>query len=300
MLHRAVLLLALLVSVSAGADSFRFVILGDRTGEAQAGVWEQVWRETAAEHPAFVITVGDTIQGGDDATAESEWTAVKKGLKPYQRIPLYLTPGNHDIWSEASEKLFRKHAAHPTHYSFDYGQAHFTILDNSRTEAFSPGELAFLEQDLQAHAAQPLKFVFSHRPSWIVRAALQSPDFPLHQLARKYGVQYVVAGHIHQLLRISLEGVTYLSMPSAGGHLRSSGKYDDGWFFAHTLVEVRGVEAKFQIKELKPPHGQGRVTGLMDWGMLGLARRGGLLVRRDAGEEAIGGRGAIDQRSLVP
>ena len=300
MLRRAAILLVLLVSVSAGADSFRFVILGDRTGEAQAGVWEQVWRETAAEHPAFVITVGDTIQGGNDATAESEWSAIEKGLRPYRRIPLYLTPGNHDIWSEVSEKLFRKHAAHPTHYSFDYGKAHFTILDNSRTEDLQPAELAFLEQDLQAHASQPLKFVFSHRPSWIVRAALQSPDFPLHQLARKYGVQYVIAGHIHQLVRIGLQGVTYLSMPSAGGHLRASRKYEDGWFFAHMLVEVRGAGAEFQIKELQPPHGQGRVTGLADWGMLGLARRGGLQVRRNAGQEAVRRHGAVDQRSLVP
>ena len=28
-------------------DSFRFVILGDRTGESQRGVYEQVWKEVA-------------------------------------------------------------------------------------------------------------------------------------------------------------------------------------------------------------------------------------------------------------
>jgi hypothetical protein len=32
--------------------------------------------------------------------------------------------------------------------------------------------------------------------------ALQNPNFALHQLARRYGVQYVVAGHIHQTLRL--------------------------------------------------------------------------------------------------
>jgi Icc protein len=294
------LLLVLLASIAACADSFRFVILGDRTGETQAGVWEQVWREAAAERPAFVITVGDTIQGGQDATAEAEWQAVERMLKPYARIPLYLTPGNHDIWSEASERLFRKHAKRPLHYGFDYGKAHFTILDNSRADEFSPEEMAFLEQDLKAHAAQPLKFVFSHRPSWVVRAALQSPNFPLHQLARKYGVQYVIAGHIHQLVRISLQGVTYLSMPSSGAHTRASGKYEDGWFFAHTLVEVTGDSAEFHIKELKPPRGLGRVTSLADWGMLGLSRRGGLPIRRDPRQEAVRSHGAVDERSLVP
>jgi hypothetical protein len=53
------------------SDSFRFAILGDRTGEAQPGVYEQVWKEVAAENPAFVLSVGDTIQGMNDRSAEA-------------------------------------------------------------------------------------------------------------------------------------------------------------------------------------------------------------------------------------
>src|SRR5690242_7902200 len=112
----------------AGFAQFPFVILGDRTGEAVPGVYEQVWREAAAENPAFVVSVGDTIQGLNDATAEREWRI----LNSYKQFPLYLAPGNHDIWSAESERLFRKYASHAPHYSFDYHQAHFTILDNSR------------------------------------------------------------------------------------------------------------------------------------------------------------------------
>ncbi len=253
--------------------SFRFVILGDRTGEATPGVYERAWQAAAAGHPAFVVSVGDTIEGLNDATAPAQWLQVEQILKPYRLFPFYFTPGNHDIWSTASERLFRKYAAHPPHYSFDYGQAHFTVLDNSRTEEFSADELAFLEQDLKAHAAQPVKFIFSHRPSWLVGAALQNPNFALHQLARQYGVQYVIAGHLHQMLRLDLQGLTYISMPSSGGHLRASRKYQDGWFFGYALVEVHGTGINFQIEELKPPHGQGRVTQPADWGMLGLVEK---------------------------
>src|ERR1022692_3866874 len=85
---------------SAAPAAFHFVLLGDRTGEAQTGIWEQVWKQAAAEKPAFVLGVGDTIQGGDDATAESEWREAKRTLAPYAGIPLYLAPGNHDIRSE--------------------------------------------------------------------------------------------------------------------------------------------------------------------------------------------------------
>ena len=93
----------------------------------------------------------------------------------------------------------------------------------------------------------------------------QNPNFRLHQLAKKYGVQYVIAGHVHQMLDIDLEGVKYLSMASAGGHLRGTEQYRDGWFFGYALVGVRGLTVYLQIKELKPPLGQGRVTGLKDW-----------------------------------
>ena len=72
------------------------------------------------------------------------------------------------------------------------------------------------------------------------------------------------------MLRFDLEGVTYLSMPSSGGKLRASEKYEDGWFFGRALVMVRGIDIDFQIRELKQPYGRGRVTKPADWGVLGL------------------------------
>lgn len=252
-------------------DSFRFVILGDRTGEAEPGVYERVWQEAATENPAFVLSVGDSIQGLNDATAEAEWRQFEQILTPYRRFPLFLAPGNHDIWSARSATLFQKHAAHlaqpphPAHYGFDYSQTHFTILDNSRSDSLLPEELQFLQTDLEAHKDQPVKFIVSHRPSWLVDAMFQNPRSRLHQLAKQYGIQYVIAGHLHQMLDIDLEGVTYLSMASAGGHLRGTMQYRDGWFFGYALVGVRGQAVDFHIKELKPPQGQGRVTELKDW-----------------------------------
>ena len=269
-------LLAVIVRLTAALspDSFLFIIIGDRTGEAQPGVYEQVWQEAVAERPAFVVSVGDTIEGLNDATAETQWSIVEQILAPYRRYPLYLAPGNHDIWSERSGSLFRKYARHEPHYSFDYEQAHFTILDNSRSDEFSAGELTFLERDLQAHVAQPVKFIVSHRPSWLMHAVLADRNFAVHRLAKKYGAQYVIAGHVHQMLHVDLDGVTYVSMASSGGHLRASRKYEDGWFFGYTLVEVRGKAVRFHVKELKPPHGGGRVTRLEDWGVAGVVNKG--------------------------
>lgn len=251
-------------------ESFRFVILGDRTGEHVPGVWEQVWRETAAEHPDFVMTVGDTIEGGDDLTVDAQWREMMQMLTPYRKYRILFTPGNHDVWSLASAQAFEKYTHHPLHYSFDYRQLHFTILDNSRSDEMAAEELAFLRNDLAAHSKQPIKFVFSHRPSWILHAVLGNPNFPLQQIASQYGVQYIIAGHIHQMLHFELPGTTYLSMASSGGHLRLDKAYEKGWFFQHTLVTVRFPSTVFEIKETGPPFGQSRITHPNDWGPAGL------------------------------
>lgn len=261
----------LLFNSAHSAGEFRFVILGDRTGGAQPGIYEEAWRQADAENPDFVITVGDTIQGGNDSAVDREWTTALQSLPANPPYRIFFVPGNHDVWSARSAQAFERYTQHPLHYSFDYQQAHFTVLDNSRGDAFSAEELAFLESDLKAHQSQPLKFIFSHRPSWILQTVLANPNFPLHRLAKRYGVQYVVAGHIHQMLCFDLDGVTYVSMASSGGHLRASKQYDQGWFFQHTLVSVRGTEVKFRIKELGPPLGQARVSTLSDWGPAGLA-----------------------------
>jgi len=268
----AVLTLLLWAASAQPPDAFRFAIIGDRTGEAQPGVYERVWHDAAAENPAFVVGVGDTIEGLNDETADAEWQQVEKTLASWSRFPLYLAPGNHDIWSTRSEKLFQNYSGHPPHYSFDYAQAHFTVLDNSRSDQLSAAELTFLEEDLKEHNSQPLKFIVSHRPSWLLKAVLGDPNFRLHQIAKKYGARYIVAGHAHEMLHAELEGVDYISMASAGGHLRASGKYEDGWFFGYAVVDVKAKGAAIHIHELGAPYGQGRVTTLSDWGKAGLLK----------------------------
>jgi predicted phosphodiesterase len=272
-------LVLLLIVVGGGfsafntAANFDFAILGDHTGEAVEGVWEEAWREMNLDRPAFVVTVGDTIQGGNDSTVETEWEEAEAVLAPYRRYKIFFTPGNHDVWSAASARAYVEHSKHPLHYGFDFQQAHFTVLDDSESDQISAEELAFLEKDLAAHEKQPVKFIFSHRPAWILQVVLGNPAFPLHQLALRYGVKYVIAGHIHQMLHFELDGVTYLSIASSGGHLRESKSYERGWFFQHTLAKVHGNTVNFEIKELTAPYGKGRITAPNDWGAAGLIRR---------------------------
>ncbi len=118
------------------------MILGDRTGEAEPGIYEQIWADAAGTKPAFVLTTGDTIQGLNDTTAEAEWTAAVKIFAPYRRYALHILRREITISGpRLRRRFFRRYSGHPPHYSFDYGPAHFTILDNSRSDQLSAEEL---------------------------------------------------------------------------------------------------------------------------------------------------------------
>jgi predicted phosphodiesterase len=229
---------------SFAAPPFDFAILGDRTGNAVPGVYERISREIAGQHPAFIINVGDTIEGLDDSTAAAQWDAIRPAWKYFGDTPFYLVPGNHDIWSPASEALWRDRTGHPPQYSFDFRGSHITVLDNSRTEALAPDQLAFLESDLAAHASARPKFVFFHRPFWLLPVKFQNGNFPLHRLARQYNVGFVVSGHAHEFDRSEYQGVQYVMVGSSGGSLThgkspaASDSNRNGLYFGYAWVHI--------------------------------------------------------------
>lgn len=263
------LFLATLAGRETPANDFHFSILGDRTGNAAPEVYGRIWREIDLLGPAFVINVGDTIQGGSDERAEADWEKVRPTLERYRQYPLYLIPGNHDIWSERSRKLFEKYAGRRAPYSFDYQNAHFTVLDNSQTTALSDEQLALLELDLRRHRDRRPKFVFMHKPYWLVALRMGSGDFSLHEIARRHGVDYVVAGHTHNFARLARDGVTYVVVGSSGAslarYMADPANFARGFFYHHVWVHVKGDQVRLTVKELSGAGGQGRMFRAEDW-----------------------------------
>jgi predicted phosphodiesterase len=257
----AFILLAVLVACGALARDFRFAIVGDRTGEANAAVYQQIWSEIGRLRPAFAINVGDTIQGGDDERAEAQWREAARAWTPFA-VPRYFTPGNHDIWNDASRRVYERATGRPPFYSFDFEGAHFTVLDNSAGTELSAEQMDFLERDLAAHRASAPKFVFFHKPFWLVFLKLGSGEFPLHRLAQKYGVDAIVSGHGHQLVALERDGVRYLEVGSSGAHMArgASGEegFAEGWFYHHVEVDVKKGQPSMTAREVAPPYGSGR------------------------------------------
>jgi predicted phosphodiesterase len=239
-------------------NDFRFSILGDRTGDAEPQVYERVWREMQQFSPSFVVNVGDTIQGGNDATADAEWHALHSIWDKYKH-PQYFTPGNHDIWSAASRKIFEKLTGHRAFYGFNYQNTHFTVLDNSQTENLSEEQMKYLADDLAANKDRDPKFVLFHKPFWLLPVMFKSSEFPFHQLIKKYGVRYVISGHGHQYKRLEQDGIVYIEAGSSGGKLKGTG-FNAGWFFGQIFTRVKGSNVEMTVKEIDPPLGQGHVV----------------------------------------
>lgn len=245
-------------------NDFRFSIIGDRTGDPVPGVYEAVWRDIAALHPDFVIAAGDTIQGGNDATAESEWKKVRTVWERFHR-PFYLTSGNHDIWSPASRTIYQQQTGHAASYGFNYQNAHFTVLDNSETENLSAEQMAFLERDLAANRDRDPKFVLFHKPFWLLPVRFHSSEFQFHRLLKNYGAGYVISGHGHQFVRLTQDGVLYLEAASAGGKLKGQG-FAKCWFFGQIFTEVKAGKVEMTVKEIDRPLGEGHKFNAEQWG----------------------------------
>ncbi len=246
------LIASLLVVFALGAEpnnDFRFAIVGDRTGAAIKGIYERIWRQIGEFQPDFAINVGDTIEGGKDDRAEEEWRELRPIWSRYG-FPFYFTPGNHDIWSERSLQIYEKETGHKSYYSFNFQNAHFTILDNSRTLELGDDQLKFLEEDLMANQDRSPKFIFFHKPYWIAFLKLGSGDFPLHQMARKYGVGYIVSGHAHQFMRMTRDGIVYMAVGSSGGALKGEG-FSQGHFHHHVRVVVKRTKVELAVKDLE-------------------------------------------------
>ena len=260
----------LLRAVDEPRNDFRFAVLGDRTGGAQPQIYGRVWREVDLFHPEFVINVGDTIQGRNDETALDQWRELRPVWARYSHYPLYFTPGNHDVWSNYSRGLYEQESKGKSSYSFDYEEAHFTVLDTAVPRELTAEQLDFLERDLEANQDKEPKFVFFHHPYWIARFEAEEDEFRLHQIVKRFGVDAVITGHGHRFVRMVRDGVVYMEVGSSGGQMTGGLKrgegFKDGRFYHWVWIHVKGGKITATVKEIGGQMGEGRMfdAGLWD------------------------------------
>ncbi|WP_137752825.1 metallophosphoesterase [Sphingopyxis sp. L1A2A] len=141
---------------AGGADEFRFVVIGDRTGKHRPGVFEDAMDKVEALRPDFVINIGDLIEGNSEDRAQlgTEWDEVGAAIDRLS-VPFFYVPGNHDLANEVQRIEWRKRLG-ADYYSFTYKRALFLILN---TEDPPQPRIARM-QLFQQYGGEAMKAVF--------------------------------------------------------------------------------------------------------------------------------------------
>jgi hypothetical protein len=206
-----------------------FYVYGDtRTNPAIHDKVMEVMMSDMEQHPemqTIVISTGDLVEDGDD---ESDWdddffnpnfTYIQQMLA---HLPYVNAVGNH----EGQGMLFNKYFPYPMfvserfYYSFDYGPAHFTVLDQFTSYAIGSPQYEWLVNDL-ASSDKPWKFILLHEPGWSAGGHSNAIGVQnrIQPLCKEYVVQFVLAGHNHYYSRAVVEGIFHITTGGGGAPL---------------------------------------------------------------------------------
>jgi acid phosphatase len=144
-------------------------------------------------------------------------------------VPLFPTPGNHDLRRESVyRRVFAPVAEGEDrggpHYAFEWGSGHFVSVS---TPEFSGGHAdgaPWLSADLAAAQARPWRIVFLHEPLYSggKKYVLRGLRATLGPLLEAGGVHLLLAGHQHFYERADpacqyVPGASVLEIISGGG-----------------------------------------------------------------------------------
>ena len=190
-------------STSDDPDDFTFLYLGDvQEGYAQ---WGSMVEGVYEDNPEirFALLGGDLTTYGSNNSEWEEFLNAATGV--FSRIPVMPAKGNHD------GDLFLEFFALPENgpqvineifYSFDYGDAHFVVLDTSNIITESVRQ--WLKEDLQ-NTNQKWKFAVFHHPAYQDFDDAKTVDDAIREywvpVLEQHHVDMVFVGHQHVYMR---------------------------------------------------------------------------------------------------
>ncbi|MCW3094681.1 MAG: WD40-like repeat, partial [Chthonomonadaceae bacterium] len=199
-------------------ETFTFLDVTD-THQTASGSTEPLHRlaEDAAAmnpRPAFIVDTGDITEAG----RPEEYAAFKQAIAPLQsaEIGFYPVPGNHDVrWSPDGKEGFTK-AFGKLYQSFDYGAAHFVLLDSTvvleHWGHFDKAEIEWLKTDLKKVRPETPVFLFMHHPIGRSTPGTRFIDneYDLTAQFRGHNIVAIFTGHGHSDLVWKVNGITTL------------------------------------------------------------------------------------------
>ncbi|MEP0366409.1 MAG: metallophosphoesterase [Cyclobacteriaceae bacterium] len=254
---------------------FTFAIISDLTGGERRGVYGTAVSQLNRLDPAFVLSVGDLIEGGsrDSAVLAAEWNSFEQRTARLN-MPFFHLGGNHDLTNPIMREVWKSRFG-PRYYHFRYEDVLFLMLDSedfdeelmneidqARAEAMrvlrgevegvweetkyhkmpeshnggvSDEQLAYFTEVLGEHDDARWTFVMMHKPLW-----RREDDNGLRKLEellqdRPYTV---INGHIHSFSHRKRHGRDYIILGTTGGFQPEN----DSMAFDHVTLVRMGEE----------------------------------------------------------
>jgi hypothetical protein len=241
----------------AGAEPFRFIVYGDNRTR------HDVHRKLIAQVlkygvPDFVLQTGDMVADGNDSSLWPIFFDIEKEL--LRRTAFFPALGNHERHTHYFESIFQG----DPYYSFDWGNAHFTVIDSDIQNAapYERGQslywneqVRWIEEDLSAHQKADYRFVMAHHPPFTAVASRQGNNphmTALTPMFEKYHVSAAFFGHDHNYQHYLKNGIHYVVTGGGGAPLYDVSKPAAGITQKVTSVEnfvgvsVNGKTAHFE------------------------------------------------------
>jgi hypothetical protein len=208
-----------------GNTPFYFVAYGDNRTRPE--VHQRVVNAIVAHGvPDMVVQSGDLVADGDDNILWATFFDIEKEL--LRQTAFFPALGNHEHNSRQFYEFFQREKGY---YSFDWGNAHFTVINSdianvSKVEsvraAFWDEQTKWLEEDLKTHQQAEFRFVSCHHPPFTAVASRQG-DNPhitaLTPMLEKYHVTAGLFGHDHNYQHYLQNGIHYLTSGGGGAPL---------------------------------------------------------------------------------
>ncbi len=174
----------------------------------------------------MLLCAGDLVSNGDDETDwddeffDPSYINLKTMLA---ELPYQSCRGNHEASGAISYKYFPYPYESPQYWSFDYGPAHFTVVD--QYVDYSPGsaQYAWIVDDLSS-TTKRWRFLVLHEPGWSAGGGHENDSDVqnyLQPLCLTYGLSMVFAGHNHYYARAVVDGVQHITTGGGGAPLRT-------------------------------------------------------------------------------
>jgi len=238
-------------------NDFTFAVVGDpKCGTA---TFEALLDILRLDKPAFVILLGDFV---------SHYLLIEHKLfaneiaEHAEKTPIFLVPGNHDINEEEGFGLKDFRAIYGTEqFSFTIGKNLFICLNDIPPYANSGQYVNFAGQEIQKNLNKVKRiFVFMHIPIWLLdNPSICDKNMPgsneFLELAKKYDIDYVFAGHHHAYVKAQRDNTTFIVSGGGGDRLRGiHGRFHHTVRIAvknDSVTEtVLGIEPRLETSEL--------------------------------------------------